>query len=427
MTLSSPCDPDPDPDLCRRGVLPFGQRKRLWEKYRLKCKRQRPSAATGEVQVGATVCMRNAPFYHVGAVGYTTMGGAPRVGQLLQAAWNLTDVCRFKILLPPSEPRKPALREGQLKTKEAADRNDMPPPPSPASSTCSDASGSAASTGPVVKRARRSAPKNCSERKDEEEWSLADVIFIEESKNIPYGKVLKIDGPYAVVYFCQGREAPATDDPLVMLNESRLCRKDELMVIKPGSPPRVPECFQKLPKKIALPNSLQVLTYAVDGKGLHCIVSSGGKLSYNVYSLVSSKPDSECVLPTEADIFCGRQPGAIALKTTGEADQVTLLLDGNSTVYPLNKTCTETSIRDPLTFDLMPLRCLALGSHYLPFVAPHQKTSVALAVMVVETQILMPKILRCDLDAVTQLLHSLTQDTSECGGGGGGWLARGNY
>ena len=96
----------------RRGVLPFGQRKRLWEKYRLKCKRQRPSAATGEVQVGATVCMRSAPFYHAGAVGYTTMGRAPRVGQLLQDAWNLTDVCRFKILLQLRQWRGAAFHTG---------------------------------------------------------------------------------------------------------------------------------------------------------------------------------------------------------------------------------------------------------------------------------------------------------------------------
>lgn len=53
--------------------------------------------------------------------------------------------------------------------KETADRLDMPPPPSPASSTCSD-------TGSVNshKRTKRAAPKEENEntKKDEEAWLL---------------------------------------------------------------------------------------------------------------------------------------------------------------------------------------------------------------------------------------------------------------
>lgn len=52
--------------------------------------------------------------------------------------------------------------------KETDDRLDMPPPPSPASSTCSD-------TGSVNshKRAKRAAPKEENEpKKDEEPWLL---------------------------------------------------------------------------------------------------------------------------------------------------------------------------------------------------------------------------------------------------------------
>ena len=39
------------------------------------------------------------------------------------------------------------------------------------------------------------------ERIDEEEWPLQDVIFVEDSKNVPVGKVLKVDGPYCAVRF----------------------------------------------------------------------------------------------------------------------------------------------------------------------------------------------------------------------------------
>ena len=97
------------------------------------------------------------------------------MGQLLNAAWNLTDLCRFKLITaPPSTPhhsasastpehRRGADNSGSNNSgpgtassnlpapgssgaggtknslhKETADRLDMPPPPSPASSTCSD-------------------------------------------------------------------------------------------------------------------------------------------------------------------------------------------------------------------------------------------------------------------------------------------------
>lgn len=74
----------------------------------------------------------------------------PKVGQLLSAVWNLDAICRFKILpagiLPPNvatdkrESNGNGSSSGSNKSsqKEVSDRIDMPPPPSPASSTCSD-------------------------------------------------------------------------------------------------------------------------------------------------------------------------------------------------------------------------------------------------------------------------------------------------
>ena len=68
-------------------------------------------------------------------------GGVPKVGQLLNSAWSLTDTCRFKILQPPKKPKLPELpKASKDKQKEDNDSASMPPPPSPASSTCSDGS-----------------------------------------------------------------------------------------------------------------------------------------------------------------------------------------------------------------------------------------------------------------------------------------------
>lgn len=37
-------------------------------------------------------------MYQTGAIGFTVAGGVPKVGQLLNAAWTLSDSCTFKVL-----------------------------------------------------------------------------------------------------------------------------------------------------------------------------------------------------------------------------------------------------------------------------------------------------------------------------------------
>lgn len=82
------------------GVLPFSQRKKLWEKYRTKAKKSQKGSGKGdekEVTTGTQVLIRSSPLYQPGAIGFTTAGGIPKVGQLLNAAWSLNDVARFKV------------------------------------------------------------------------------------------------------------------------------------------------------------------------------------------------------------------------------------------------------------------------------------------------------------------------------------------
>lgn len=79
-----------------RGVLPFPQRKRLWEKYRAKFRKQRGNQS--ELVSGAQVCMKSSPMYQQGALGFTVTAGVPKVGQLQNAAWTLSDTCVFKLV-----------------------------------------------------------------------------------------------------------------------------------------------------------------------------------------------------------------------------------------------------------------------------------------------------------------------------------------
>ena len=57
-----------------------------------------------------------------------------------------------------------------------------------------------------VFRQKRSAPKEEPEKIDEEEWNMKDVIFVEDSRNMPIGRVIKVDGQHTVVHFPVGGE-----------------------------------------------------------------------------------------------------------------------------------------------------------------------------------------------------------------------------
>lgn len=70
------------------------------------------------------------------------------------------------------------------------------------------------------------------QRKDEEEWLLRDVIFVEDVRSVPVGRVLKVDGAYAAVRFptTHSKEKEATKDADDVLLDCRLMRKDDLQV-----------------------------------------------------------------------------------------------------------------------------------------------------------------------------------------------------
>lgn len=110
-------------------------------------------------------------------------------------------------------------------------------------------------------------------KRDEEEWPLKEVVFLEDVKSVPLGRVLKVDGAYAAVRFPtvgkDGKEAvpSSAEDWTLLLQDCRLVRKDDLIAVKWGAGgsagPRGPDCLQRSPRKIALPADVQVITIAV--------------------------------------------------------------------------------------------------------------------------------------------------------------------
>uniref|UniRef100_A0A8C7DH14 E3 ubiquitin-protein ligase UBR5 n=1 Tax=Oncorhynchus kisutch TaxID=8019 RepID=A0A8C7DH14_ONCKI len=409
------------------GVVPFSQRKKMLEKARAKNKKPKSSAGISSIPnitVGTQVCLRNNPLYHAGAVAFSVNAGIPKVGLLLESVWNMNDSCRFQLRSPESlKNMDKTIKTQEIKTESKPElvKTEMGPPPSPAS-TCSDTSSIASSASLPYKR-RRSTPAPKEEEKvNEEQWPLREVVFVEDVKNVPVGKVLKVDGAYVAVKFPgtsssvstqpsqTSAPAPITDsDPSSLLQDCRLLRIDELQVVKTGGTPKVPDCFQRTPKKLCIPEKAEILAVNVDSKGVHAVLKTGNWVRYCIFDLATGKAEQENNFPTSNLAFLGQSERNVAIFTAGQ-DSPVILRDGNGTIYPMAKDCMG-GIRDPEWLDLPPIASLGMGVHSLANLPTNStiKKKAAIIILAVEKQTLMQHVLRCDFDACRQYLVNLEQ------------------
>ncbi|XP_062127292.1 E3 ubiquitin-protein ligase hyd [Drosophila sulfurigaster albostrigata] len=433
------------------GVLPFDQRRYLWDKFRTKTKKPFKVVAA-DINVGSQVIMKKCPIYQTGSIGFTSTNGVPKVGQLLNSVWDFSDVCRMKILnigtnlasdksqaatvisntdKDTSKAAQPvqsttSSKSGQLcsSSKETTDRIDMPPPPSPASSTCSD-TGSVSSHKRTKRMTAKEDSTNCQEsRKDEEIWQLKDVVFVEDKVG-PIGKVLKVDGEYVAVRFPQlnssnnmvmgtsTKEEGKEDDWQLC----RLLRREDVQVFRSAASSRGPDWLQKQPKKINISADLsnsQLLTIAVDTRGIHVIKKVFGKIHYSLYNLYNSKQEQNCQFPTDCMSFLGTSVSNIAMSCNNDCNgnsSTIVLQDGNGALYPLAKDCIG-SIKDPQWFDLPPVKAVTMATISLP-PSPscnNLKSKVCMTALLFVSQKLMPHILRCDVKNCIAVLKRLEQE-----------------
>uniref|UniRef100_A0A5K3FCE0 HECT domain-containing protein n=3 Tax=Mesocestoides corti TaxID=53468 RepID=A0A5K3FCE0_MESCO len=459
------------------------------------------TAATFSLGPGDLVCMKNAPVFHAGAIGFTLVNGVPKVGVLLEDAWKLTDVCRFRVKSPsaigsgttknplqsatitiatPSEavhaltcPYAQAAAAAQAAAQTEPDPPpvdsgalEMPPPPSPASSTCSDQSGPVKVSPGTFKRKKApstssdggggggsaSAASSVSRRQVEsdqctksqkqtskashhdeeiEDWCLNEVVFVEDGRTQPVGVLLKVDGAIAAVKFlkeqdraCLAARCPAAPvclfinqitkstgqksstssaslpltphDPMSWLNDCRLLKKDDLMLVKQpiggGLPQRVPDFVQHSPRNVPfsfLGNSTaaakqnhetsnvaaprkRIIALAPENCRLHAIVdrmlaSEGGQLrglEYHVFTL-NGKTVSSRRLPalSKAPPSDGDSSFYSHLTLTCPAERPLLVRDSNGVVFPFLPPSRpgQESWVFPSWLGLPPVQCAALA------------------------------------------------------------------
>ncbi|BFZ21562.1 hypothetical protein BsWGS_24601 [Bradybaena similaris] len=390
------------------GVMPFAQRKKLVERSSKK-KKAKETLMSSEIVAGATVCLRSAPLYNAGAIAFTEISGVPKVGQLLESAWALSDTCRFRIRQPGVDLKAEPLKCEPAKSNEI--KTDMPPP-SPASSVCSDHSSAS------ISLKRKKGPVTPIKDDDKEErWPLKVVVFVEDVKTVQLGKVLKVDGACAAVRFNRDTDvAGCSKDDVSLLQDCRLLRKDELQVVKNTGGTRNPDCFHKVPKKVAIAEHGQIETVAVDAEGIHLISRSGSRLYYSFHNLSTGKMDQHCLFPTSADAFLGTRTMDVSLQTCGIAppNASMILLDGNSAIYPLAKDCSE-NIRDPIWLDLPPVTSVSMKVQRLSTFAMSGREAALVIAFTVKHQTLIAHILRSDIAKVKAVVVSLEEEAKEAG------------
>ncbi|UXI21599.1 alkaline phosphatase tissue-nonspecific isozyme [Sarcoptes scabiei] len=453
------------------------------------------SSKETEIVQGNYVCMRNCPIYKNGAIGYTTVGGIPKVGQLLTAAWQITDTCFFRVFTPqeiiskfgstnsnPTVPHQNSsnsmapnsvnnsgntnsiVNTGNLIpfSSKIPERSEMPPPPSPASSTSSESSTSG--IPPPIKRSRvrnlssnqksnspLTNPIDDKNAEKTESWNLRDVVFLDEVKNMPIGRVIKVDGNYVAVKFnsnsfdsvsngsLSNRMNHILDDSIeTYIQDCRLLLKEDLVAVKNFPGPHSSHAsgtmmssknldfFQRLPKRIPIPDHMQILAITLTNLGLHIIAKIGGyRLSYLQINIVTGKIEHDHKLSIEHGSFFGTgvnsKSSLIKLFSAGENEQTTIVLcrDDNGTLYPLAKDCTNTIIREPLTMNIGPFSAIGLGVFSLQSInhgsllsqyQQTQKTHVAILSVMLNQQHLMPAILNSDLDRVRDCLNTYSSN-----------------
>ena len=227
---------------------------------------------------------------------------------------------------------------------------------------------------------------------------------MEDVRSVPIGRVLKVDGQYAAVKFPSSstNSAELKDETDAAWQECRLMKRDDLQVMKSATTSRIPDCFQKTPRRIVLAPTestttpSELLSLAIDLKGIHAIMKTGQKLHYCMFNLSTGRLDLDSTFPTDTNSFLGISQNNITLTCANEYyENVLILRDGNNTIYPLVNDCVD-SIRDPQWLDLQPIKCVAAASLTLNSIGVNLKSQVAILAFVPEVQFLMPRILRCD-------------------------------
>ncbi|KAL3072374.1 hypothetical protein niasHT_033592 [Heterodera trifolii] len=296
-----------------RGIFPFTERRKLWEKARMK-KKQVTSASSNDIVVGSEVRTKSSPIYSVGSVAVNFAGGLPMIGTLYEDAWTLNETCRFRVQTPDNydaipigndkdkQQQQQQHREKRVSFSLAVGNRKRAAPTASdqqmmmmmmdeeneeGSNGVGGGSGGGGSGG--VNNASSSSKQQQQQQPTSKEsaWAIRDVVFIHEESVNDVSVVKIVDGAYCGVTFkstldrleqeAAAAEGGGTTGASFDLSKLhiRLMRKDDLLPVTSASraaAARSPENFQAQFRPVRLPSSVRrIISLAVDGTGFRIL------------------------------------------------------------------------------------------------------------------------------------------------------------
>uniref|UniRef100_A0A0N5BRZ1 E3 ubiquitin-protein ligase UBR5 n=1 Tax=Strongyloides papillosus TaxID=174720 RepID=A0A0N5BRZ1_STREA len=304
------------------GLVPFQDRRKLYEKNKSRTTKSSDDGHKEEIVVGSEVVLKTSPLYAAGSIGINFSSGLPQVGILQEAAWTLTEHCRFKIV-PFQDYDKYTDEELSKEIKGSIDLS-IRKRAAPSDETVS--SGNQPSIGSTYK---------------EMAWSINETVFLKEEATKITAVVHIVDEGLIGVVFNHSDNGGSKNSKM------RLLKKDDVVLYNPESNTRSPQAFQRQLAKIPLSSSYQkkLQTFMCDSLNVRMLIEKRGKVNLIRLS-VFGKVLSEHILPICSEALSAASIKQTSLLNYGEEGWVTLT-DSQGQLVPLVRNYAN-GFREPI-------------------------------------------------------------------------------
>ncbi|KAK6113483.1 E3 ubiquitin ligase EDD family protein [Brugia pahangi] len=327
------------------GIYPFNERRKLWERMRSKARRS-SNLASPEVVEGCEVRTKSHPIYTTGSIALNFSSGTPMVGALMESAWTLSELCRFRVMTPAQHDEN-SDDDGSCLNSSAHQSTDK--------------------KGSLNQYGKRPREEQKGNTYRETAWALNEVIFIHKETSQDTAIVKIVDGAYCGIVYrpvvsndCG--DAVSQNQDACDLGKIRLMRKDDLVVVTPNSKiPCCPENFQKHMQKIQLPGGIsmkKVHSLTIDNTGLRLLIERRGRL-HLIRISVFGKIQSDHVLPVNVSAVCSAGLHLPRLENYGD-EMIMMISDSNGSIIPMVRDATG-GFREPVYCALPKIHNFAVG------------------------------------------------------------------
>ncbi|KAI0980945.1 hypothetical protein GJ496_001098 [Pomphorhynchus laevis] len=380
------------------GALPKKSRVKVMDRAKDKSK-QTTGSDDSEISINSKVVLQAVRFIQIGAVGFTVKDGIPKIGQLLDTVISTDSTYRFLV-------RKDIYRSEDILDIAELNRYEERHVQAPTGSKRkrSTVGDDAAFHTSLVKEHRSDLN---SHEWYEENWHIADVIFIEESKVTPLGTVLMIDKSHLLVKLSsvnESKESTSDCESTEVLSNTRIFRKDDLRVFDEHRTSFLPNLLVKYPKRVAVDFG-NPLALCVDNEVLHCVSVNMNCVAYLMVDVASSK------IIKFIDFPFGINQNAVNLQSFAMSLSVpytnlpVIMKDLNSCIFPLKRTFTDT-LQEVEWKNLMPLSSFASVVTPLKVDDPFSASGYRLITFATVCNLkIMPMILRCEFEKLVDFIY----------------------